>query len=210
MKKIIILIMAIFLLTGCGKVSTEKSVYKYLKKKYPNESFTVELYRDVTIESPTGGCELVPGHTWNVTSKETGITFYVQDDYIFNSFVCKYSLTDDYFAIYLSNKIKGLYDYRFVPDNEVHVNDIDDVTGYGFLDSIHSINLDLKDFSSKQELATRAVDVQKILMEDERIEDGLPYYFWYFIYDHGEFVYKIDFRSADNVDYILEKMDSNK
>lgn len=199
------LFFVLFFVTGCGGPATERSVYKYLQKKYPGEKFSVKLYRDVTLSSPTGGCGQVPGHTWEVMAEDTNISFYVQDDYVFNSFTCDYALTDDYFDVYLSNKIKELHDSRLKFD-PVHVNDIDDETGYGFLDSIYGIDLDLYSFLTEEDLAKLAVSTRNTLMEDERINKYLPTYFWYNIYRGDDIICSISFRSSDNVDYILEEI----
>lgn len=212
MKKIfLLLLVSLFMVTGCfgsSRISTEKSVYKYLKKKYPEESFTVQFYRNVTVWSSMGGCDEAPGHTWSVTSKNTGVSFYVQDDYDFNSFTCYYHLVDNYFDVYLSEKIDELNDSRVVTHEKLTIDD--EVSGYGFLESISAIDLNLNDFSSEQELAEVAVSVQKTLLEDERIKDDLSMYFWFNIYDGDSILCSIDFSSADNVDFIISEIDAKK
>ena len=209
---ILLFLISIFLVTGCqmkNGLSTEKSVYNYLNKNYPGDSFTVQLYNDVNLRSPTGNCDNVPGHTWIVTSKNTGISFYVQDDYNFNSFTCEYSLTDDYFDVYFSNKIKDLGDSRVILDASVHESDVDE-EGYGFLSTVHGVNLNLNKFASKRELAEVAVATRQALLEDERLKNELPTYFWFNIYDGDTIICSIDFRTADNVNYIIEKINEKK
>lgn len=210
MKKIfclsIICFLVSFILTGCGSnVSTERSVKKYLKEKYPNENFTIEYYRDVTIVSSVGGCDEVTGKTWNVTSKDTGMTFYVQDVEKFNSFNCKTNLTDDYFEVYISNVINNMNDSRIMID-EFHVNDIDDVSGYGFLDKINDIKLNLRDFSSKEELAKFIVSLHDKLLSDSRIAKHMPNSFWFYVYGDYQGTISIDFKICNNINNVLEKL----
>ena len=214
MKKnpILLFLISIFLVTGCqmkNGLSTEKSVYNYLHKNYPGDSFVVQLYNDVTIRSTAGGCDSVPGHTWIVTSKNTGISFYVQDYYSFNSFTCEYSLTDDYFDVYFSNKIKEIGDSRVFLDANVHKSDINE-EGYGFLSSVYGVNLNLNSFASEHELAEVAVAICQALLEDEHLRNELPTYFWFNIYDGDTIICSIDFRTADNVNYIIEKISEKK
>lgn len=213
MKKFIMifLLVPIFLLTGCGssnRISTEKSVHNYLKTHYPNENFNVQFYKDVIIRSVTEGCSDVQGHTWKVTSQNTGISFYVQDQYTFNSFTCNYSLDDNYFEVLLYNKIKEIGDSRIIVDCNIN-SDVDE-QGYGFLDEAHNINLNLKNFTSVQDLARVAVSTRQIILEDEYLKNISNRTFWFNIYDGDTIITSIDFEAADNVNYIIEKISEKR
>ena len=207
--ELIVIFVLLFILTGCSSISTKNSVKKYLKEKYPDEKFTISYYGKVTLKSVAGGGDEVPGNTWEVTSEDTGISFYVQDEYCFNSFTTEYELDDDYFDVYFSKIIKEINDDR-IKIKDVHVNTIDDETGYGYLDSISGVDLDINDFVSKEELAEFAVSLQKKLMEDARLQKILPEYFWYNVYDGEEIICSINFRLSDNTSYIIEEINKKE
>lgn len=214
MKKvsIFIFLISLLLVTGCQKknaLSTLESVNDYLNKNYPNDSFTVQFYSNVTLNAMASTCSSVPGHTWLVTSKNTGISFYVQDDYEFNSFTCEYSLTDNYFDIYFDNKLSEIGDSRIIPyvnrnESSVEENEI------GFLSSILGIDLDLNSFASEAELAEFAVNVRQTLLDDDLISNKLPYNFRLGIYEGDSLMCTMALKAADNVDYIINKINEKK
>ena len=191
-KKIVLFIImfsVIFLTSGCGggHPSTKNEIEKYLKANYPNETFTVSYNGKIFIES--GGCEDVYGNSWRVTSNETGLTFTVQDDYHLISFTCYYFKKDDYLKVYISHKI------NYIGDNRIKVDDYFD-----------SINLNMNDFKSLDELANCAVYIRNVLLSDERIENDLLDSFDYHIYDNDELIRSISIRESNNKEYILEKI----
>lgn len=208
MKKVtqtLLFLISILICTSCGHISTEKSVQKYLKRLYPNEEFTISHYNKVKLEGDVGGCDNANGNTWIVKSKDTNITFFVQDDYIFNSFTCEYSLIDNYFDVYLTKTIEKMNDPKIKVENVTDVVE----KGAGYLPRIFSIDLALNDFNSKEELASFMVDVRSKLATDSRIkEELLDGYgsFWFDIYDDDKVIYNINFYLSDNVDYILEEI----
>lgn len=203
---IILFIVIILTITGCrGKISSKESVKEYLKENYPNEKFKIEFYDSVKLKSSTGNCSEVKGNTWEVTSKETGISFYVQDDYTFDSFFCEYKLTDDYFDVYLSKVIEEMDDSRIII-NEVHKNIVDEETGYGYLSSINGIKLDVNDFTTQEELADFIISLKKELLEDSIIKEKLPSYFYFDIYNGDDIICSISFHSANSKEYIIEKL----
>lgn len=211
-KAILFFLISIFLVTGCqmkNGLSTEKSVYNYLNENYPGDSFTVQFYSNVTLNAMASTCGSASGHTWLVTSKNTGISFYVQDDYEFNSFTCEYSLTDNYFDIYFGNKISEIGDSRIIPfvnSNESSVEENES----GFLSSILGIDLDLNSFASEAELAEFAVNVRQTLLDDDLISNRLPYNFRLGIYEGDSLMCTMALKAADNVDYIIEKINEKK
>ena len=214
MKKVSIFmfLISLLLVTGCQKkntLSTLESVNDYLNKNFPNDSFTVEFYSNVNLVAAASTCGRASGHTWLVTSKNTGISFYVQDDYEFNSFTCEYSLTDNYCAIYFDDKLSEIGDSRIIPyanrkESSVEENEI------GSLSSILGINLDLNSFASEAELAEFAVNVRQTLLDDDLINNHLPYNFGLGIYEGDSKICTLALKEADNVDYIIEKIDEKK
>ncbi len=217
MKKFIMTLLvltSVLTCSGCifgssNHKSTKDSVQKYLKEKYPNEKFDITYYGETELSGDDGGCDNAKGNTWNVKAEDTNISFYVQDEYIFNSFSCEYTLDDNYFDIYLTNTIKEINDSRIK---------IDDVTdpiekGYGFLPSISSIDFDINDFSSKEELAQFMIDVRSKLLTDSRIKEELDNSyksFWFDVFDGEKILYSINFSLSNSVDYILEEINKKE
>ena len=162
-KKLLLVLMVVLLviLTGCGnKESNKRSVEKYLEKYFPNESFTIKEGENVKIRSATGNCDEVSGNTWVVTSDTTGLTFYVQDSYEYNSYVCKYQLTDNYFSVYLSDFLEDYNDDRI----EIEFNNsIKSQEGYGHLERVSSIKLNINDFDSTDDLTRFAMSLKEKL-----------------------------------------------
>lgn len=202
---IALFIVIILTITGCrGKISSKESVKEYLKEHYPNEKFKIEFYDSVELKSSTGGCKEVKGNTWEVTSKKTGISFYVQDEYSFEAFFCEYKLTDDYFDVYISKVIEELNDSRIII-NEVHKSIVDE-NGYGYLSSINGIKLDINDFSTQEELANFIISLKKELLENSIIKEKLPSYFYFDIYNGDNIICSISLNSANTEEYIIEKL----
>lgn len=98
-KMILILILCLFLITGCGgaKLSSEKSLKRYLKKNYPDETFKVISKKEIKIVGDDGGCDKPgKGHSFVVKSNKTKVEFKIEDKYHFNSFICEYVVSDEY------------------------------------------------------------------------------------------------------------------
>lgn len=106
MKKIVLSIIfcliTLLAITGCSdnkpQLVDEKSVFDYLVKHYPEETF--EIIDKQEIEITDGGCnETKKGNSWTIKSKNTSLEFTLKDSYEFNSFTCVYNTVDDYLEI---------------------------------------------------------------------------------------------------------------
>ena len=200
MKKHLLLVLMITLLvilTGCGnKESNKNSVERYLDKYYANESFSIKEGENVKIKSATGNCDEVSGNTWVVTSNTTGLTFYVQDSYEYNSYSCNYQLRDNYFSVYLENFLDGLNDDRATIDfeNSIKTND-----GYGHLETVSFIKLDINEFSSTDDMAKFAMSLKEKLYNNSFIKKHIPQYFSYKIYNDDQLVRTIYFNKINSV-----------
>lgn len=114
MKKFLILLGCLLLLTGCGKrLENEKQVNKYLKERYASEKFEI-LGKEVEEEEMEDACGdgTVKLSVWKVHSKSEDIDFTVRETYKFNSFVCEYGRS----STYSIDVVKNLYpewDYEY-------------------------------------------------------------------------------------------------
>lgn len=97
---LICLVLAIGLMTGCNKnvpiLQTESDVYSYLEEHFPNETFKI-----ISVEKSNkhidGGCDSKEKlNIWTVYSETTQTTFEVYETNNFNSFICYYSVDDNY------------------------------------------------------------------------------------------------------------------
>ena len=101
MKKnlVLILVVCLFFITGCSgnKLSSDKALKRYLKKNYPNEEFKIVSSKKIKIAGDGADCKSPgKGSSYIVKSKKTKVEFKLEDKYYFNSFVCKYAVTDEY------------------------------------------------------------------------------------------------------------------
>ena len=79
--------------------STKKEVIEYLEEKYPDETFEILSKENIEIDNEDAEeCRgTFKGHKWKVKSKETNITFIVEDGYSSTTMgVCNFSLHSDY------------------------------------------------------------------------------------------------------------------
>ena len=98
MKKGLVLLIILLLLTGCGKrLDSKKQVNKFLKQTYSGEKFEVLDGKTVKEEmDSTCGDGTVKLHVWKVHSKSEDVDFEVRESYEFNSFVCEYKRVSKY------------------------------------------------------------------------------------------------------------------
>ena len=113
-KIIIIVLTVTLLLTGCKKgydFNNEEDVKKYLNAWYPNEEFKIEVLqksnhieKDEVGEPISDNC-IKAGNRYRVTSKETNITFIVEDGCHYNGFYDQYDIKNNYSDVALEKII---------------------------------------------------------------------------------------------------------
>ncbi len=198
MKKclMLLLLITLILITGCGKISTEDSVREYLKKKFPNQNFTISYNKKITISKTSGGCGNTDGNIWNIKSLNNNFSFIVFDSQRFNSFTCDYELRDDYFGVYLNNLIKNDYRIKLY-------NSSDGDLKYAY---VNGVSIDTIYFNSINELAELAYSIANKFKNDNVIESLKPEYFSLQICTNGKIIDTIRFSEITSKNYIINAL----
>lgn len=132
------------------KLENEKSVFKYLKKYYPDETFEI-VGKQELVDVSSGNCgeeHTRKGIRWTVKSKESSIEFDVEDKYEFNSIYCSYIVKDDYSEKSFEDFLLKNSNYKFD-----HI--------YNYFDGKYSINIYFKkeNFTTSSEMVNYAYNI---------------------------------------------------
>lgn len=156
-KKIVlsfICLMITICITGCNGqkqiLKTEKDVYKYLKKNYPEETFEIIDKEEISINVSSTCGEPVDGNRWTVVSKETGIQFEVEDTYEYEAFVCTYDVYSEYKYRALKTYTSNLNDDRISFDTDSLSFDVDKFSSS--TEALETINNTVNQFKNRYPL----------------------------------------------------------
>lgn len=108
MKKILVILISLFVLVGCGTKSNDNEVDAYLNDEYKGEAFTVLSKTSINNIKSSGKCSSNnKGYKYLIKSNDTGIEFTVEDVYEASSYgTCNYDLNDNYKSIAMQKYIK--------------------------------------------------------------------------------------------------------
>ena len=149
-SSLIILMSIMFVLSGCGKKTANEDVEKYLKDKYPNESFSVISKKEVdNIPVRGNGNGTYKGNEYTVKSNDTGIEFVVKTIHEYTSYGTGNNILDDNYKRISMKKCIENYN-----DNRIRIADTDLENNSKYFISDADLIVDIKDFETIDELAS--------------------------------------------------------
>ena len=142
-KLVFVFIMALFIITGCGKSKSnfrsEKDVLKYLEREYKTETFEI-ISQEKTTLSDERNCkgESLEGNSYTVKALKSNIVFTVKDLFYYNMIYCSPIKYDDYLN-------KSMEEYASNLDKRI------EVTYANRAYTVPTLGISLSEFESEEE-----------------------------------------------------------